>query len=546
MPKPLWELVILEAAVLSAAVGIGALLAARGRRDRPALERLVVPALPLLVAMLVWHWIVAIGVLPYGGPWSAIRLVPSMSLRYGYRLYEPPGVGPVLGWIYPPIAPLAYMPATLFSEPGAAVIAGRCLTWIFYYAPPAWLILSSGAGRWMRLLLLISFALITSQSQGLSYCSTEIHADAPALGLAALALGVMGRSGAGAGSHWGSKIGAAVLAALAVWSKQLTVAAFAALPVWVLIREGIRPTLRFIPVWLGGGLAVSLVILFFFPPDGLFYNIFTIPSRHPWTVFSPIPLISVLVRMQIEHVALMVMIVAGLMIRLARRIDTIDRTDTAEAVESSRAWPLFLLTGLLAAPLAVLGVIKVGGYDNNLSFSLYFLAVGAMLLLADAAARRRPETDSLDREAPVLPLVVLGVNLFLAVLGAERIGVELAGGVYPGRDARDAIRYMRNHPGDAYFPWHPLEHLMVEGKATHSEYGVWDRKLAGDPVSPEHFFQYVPRTARRICYPEGITVAEQITLKYAGGAWKQRDLPELPGWICFERYDGRPVFPESH
>ena len=89
--------------------------------------------------------------------------------------------------------------------------------------------------------------------------------------------------------------------------------------------------------------------------------------------------------------------------------------------------------------------------------------------------------------------------------------------------------------------------VLVGGEptATHSEYGVWDRKLAGDPMSREHFLKYVPLTAKRICYPDGITVAEQITLQYAGGSWRRRELPELPGWTCFERADGGFVFPQA-
>lgn len=540
MPKPLWELVLLQAAVMLLAVGLAAALARRNRERRP-LERLAVSAMPILMAMLAWHWVVAVGVLPYGGPWSAIRLAPSMSLRLGYRLYEPRGLGPVLGWIYPPVAPLAYLPATVFGEPGAAVIAGRCLTLLYYYAPAAWLILSSRAapgatGWWTRVLLLFTFALITSQSTALSYCSTEVHTDATALALGAAALGLLGRSKDGSG--WAGRVGAVVVAALAVWSKQLTVGVFAALPLWVLIRDGFRPALRFTVVWLAGGVAVSLVMLFFFPPEGLFYNIITIPSRHPWTTIHLVGIVSVFVKMQLDHIVLWALIAVGLVLRFARRADSAD--DVADNALTRQTWPLFLLVGLLASPLAVLGVIKIGGYDNNLSYSVYYIALGGMLLLADVAARTRPSDD--DRDAQTLALVILGVNLLLAVVGSERLAIELAGGVYPGRDARDAIRYLRAHPGEAYFPWHPLEHMMIDGKATHSEYGVWDRKLAGDPMSSEHFLRYVPPNARLICYPEGITVAEQITLKYGGGTWRRRELPELPGWICFERYDGRAVF----
>ena len=539
MATPLWNLLLIQAGLMLGSVGVSAMLA-RLARNRSLIERMVIPAMPILITMLAWHWFVAIAILSHGGPWSAIRLAPSMSLRYGYKLYEAPGLGPVLGWIYPPIAPLAYLPVTFISEPVVAVIAGRCLTLVFYYAPAAWLILTSGAkagprGWWSRLSLFLTFALLTSQSQALSYCSTEIHADAAALGLAAVSLGLLGRSRSR--SAWGPHVGAVAFGALAVWAKQLIAPLFVALPVWIFVRDGFKPALRFTALWFVIGRAFALFVLFLFSFDGLFYNIVTIPSRHPWTATRPRAIWSAFVYMQSEHTLLLALIAGGLIVWLGCRTVPSDPTDGATRRE---AWPLFLFVGLLESPLAVLGLIKVGGYDNNLSYCLYFLALGGVLLLAVLMNRECLECG--ERKLPPLHLMIVGMNLLLALVGSERIALELAGGLYPGRDPADAVRYLREHPGDAYFPWHPLEHLMIEGKATHSEYGVWDRKLAGDPMTVEHFLKFVPLGARRICYPDGITGAEQITLKYAGGSWRRRELAELPGWTCFERYDGSPVF----
>jgi hypothetical protein len=535
--KNLRELGLVQLAVMLGMVGLGVAIY-RARRDRPPRDRLWAAAVPVLLATLAWHWLVVLVVLPDGGPWSGIRLAPAMSLWYGYRLYEPPDTGLELGWVYPPVGALAYLPVTLIGDPTLAPLAGRCLTMIYDLGPVVWLILSAGTrrdrqARWVRLLLLLTFALLTTQSRALSYCSTEVHADAPALGLGALALGLLGRcqGPADRARRWG----AIVLAALAVWSKQLMAPVFGLLPLWVLVREGLGPALRFGLAWVVGGLAIGLAMIAAFPPRAMLFHILEITRQHPWNAVGLLSIAGIFFnKMEVEHVIILMLAAAGLACRPALR--------EATSEDRPAAWPLFLAAGLVQSPLAILGLIKKGGHDNQLAFSLYFLAIGTVLLLVRVLERDQAEER---REGTArLPLAILGVDLVLALIGTQWVALRLAMGQPTGPDPRVVVRYLRAHPGEAYFPWNPLEHLMVERRATHSEYGVYDRELANVPLSRTHFLQYVPPRARRICYPEGITVAEQITLRYAGGHWERTSVRELPGWICFERKDGGPAFPE--
>jgi len=94
-----------------------------------------------------WSWLTTIGIDPVVGPWSAARLAPAMSLWHGYALYSAPGSGPVTGWIYPPLATLAYLPATLIPDPTSAVLAGRCLSLVYFFAPAAWLLMTDRTDR---------------------------------------------------------------------------------------------------------------------------------------------------------------------------------------------------------------------------------------------------------------------------------------------------------------------------------------------------------------------------------------------------------------
>ena len=51
------------------------------------------------------------------------------------------------GWIYPPLATLAYLPATLIPDPTGAVLAGRCLSLVYFFAPAAWLLMTDRTDR---------------------------------------------------------------------------------------------------------------------------------------------------------------------------------------------------------------------------------------------------------------------------------------------------------------------------------------------------------------------------------------------------------------
>src|SRR4051794_25531757 len=107
----------------------------RSWRDRGLSERLGAALLPLSAVGILWSWPTTHGIDPAGVPWSAAPLAPATGLRYGYALYSPPRSGPVTGWIYPPLATLAYFPATLIPDPTGAVLAGRCLSLVFFFAP---------------------------------------------------------------------------------------------------------------------------------------------------------------------------------------------------------------------------------------------------------------------------------------------------------------------------------------------------------------------------------------------------------------------------
>ena len=100
-----------------------------------------------------------------------------------------------------------------------------------------------------------------------------------------------------------------------------------------------------------------------------------------------------------------------------------------------------------------------------------------------------------------------------------------------------AYRYSLRHPWTAYFPWQPLSTLLGEGKVYHFEYGMFDRELANFPVSQRHVRQNIPANLRYVCFPPYYKGFQffQKSMKYLPEYGRRVEVPELPGWICYER-----------
>jgi hypothetical protein len=520
-------------ALVLAAFALGARIFRRSR-GRGLTERLAAAALPLSGLVIVWSWLTTIGIDPVVVPWSAARLAPAMGLGHGYALYSPPRSGPATGWIYPPLATLAYYPATLIPDPTGAVLAGRLLSLVYFFVPAAWLLLTDRAGRtrWSGLsgiLLFSTFALLSIQSRPLRYCSTEIHADAPALGLAAVAVGLMAR-GRPEDRPWG-RGAALLLATLSVWTKQLTAPVLiVVLPIWALVTRGLKGLFQYLAMALAVGLGLSLTLLAAFDARSTVFNIITIPLLHPRRFESLTPALVNLLDLEKRQVLLLLLLAAGGLGQLARRSW---RRGPGRGL-TSETWPLFLLVAVAEFPISLLAYVKVGGDDNNLGFLLYFLTLAGLLMHARLMTTHPAPGGGDGSTMSFRGILVL--NLILTLLVAQEIALAFArrGPTWQGQQ-RAALRHIERHRGEVFFPWNPLEHLAVEGRLYHFEYGVFDRILAGYPPSPEHFRRYIPEHTRLVCYPPGTTVGDRVTLRYLSEFRERVRVEELPDWECYRR-----------
>jgi hypothetical protein len=527
------DLLTAFAASLVAAIVTGLVLAV-APRGRPPFTRLARGLAPVLVVIVAWGWWVALVAEPVVPLWSGARLAPALDLRQGHPLYHPDGQGPVSGWIYPPLSALAYLPATFWGDGADMILAGKVLSLLFYFGPVA-LVLTREWRRGrvsaeMAVVLFAAFALLTAAMRPLRYVATEVIADAPALGLGALALAALG-SVRGAGPTRPLVLAAAA-ATLATWSKQLAVPLLLLVPVWCGVTGGLRALVRGLAVTAAVAAVVSLPLALAFGPRELWFNTVVLPSRHPWKSFPPPGgFAAVLPRLALHEWPVLAPL---LLLLAARAVVTRRQRRKGAPIDPAPPWMPFLAAGMLEVPLGLLGFVKVGGDENSLAHFLYPLAVAALLL-----------ASQLMTTLPALKWVVVVAAVAAAVPDAVQTGLVLARRSAPPPpgaprapdwidEHRAVARYLRDHPGEAYFPCHPLEHLTVDGRQYHFEYGVFDRFLAGFPVPEGQLREYVPPHARYVCYPDG-SVAGYAMCRLLPEFRRPVEVGELPGSPCFER-----------
>ncbi len=542
--SPLW--------LLGVTLGLSALTLLIYRRTAhlPVVERCLALSLPGALTL-------SLGLLLNGSAanaefnWSSVRLAPAFSLRYGQTIYPTLQEGPVSGHIYGPMAAAMYLPATVFDSPSGAIrMAGFLTVAIFFLPMLAFFTLSGGGSRrgWLWAFWgWLVFLLLVLRSDALSYNAFLIHAEAPALGFTAAACLVLWRSQSPDGSRWHLPL-AALLAVLAVWSKQTLLPVMVALPLYLAFNRGWMVACRFCG-WLTAALLVTgSLFAAWFGAAELWLNLIAIPGRHPWLrslTDTSLPWIhepDYGARLEVLFQAAL-----GLLRRCIKALLILGAIvlgqfflsgSTGSPKERVREWfrqpwGLCFWVALWLVPTALLGRVKAGGDNNAYGPATCFACLSASVWLIHLCRNYCANRPIAGLNRMVWP-VLLGINLASAwfiITTAKSMETRES-------KAMDfAVSYARQHPGRVYFPWNPLLTLMSEQRAYHFAYGVYDRSLAGKPVSTEHFWAGLPVEVEEVLYATG---DERMLLSgYLTNFTREVRLPELPGWVILRRDAGR-------
>jgi hypothetical protein len=218
--------------------------------------------------------------------------------------------------------------------------------------------------------------------------------------------------------------------------------------------------------------------------------------------------------------------------------------DWRGALRDDAIWLSFLIGGCLEIPPAILGYVKRGGDFNGEAYALYPLAIALILILGRCVW-----------SVPRLAALLIVLTLYLGVSESRGTMREVlrfvrtpSGDTNPRArwiaEQRLVLRYLREHPGEAYFPYNILDHLAVEKRLYHFEAGVDFQAIAGYPIGLEHLREFMPPRTQMICYPALVSelITEPTTPGYLGDFTTPVSVPDLPGFTCFARSTvGSPV-----
>jgi hypothetical protein len=455
-----------------------------------SIDRCLAAAIPTVTFLFITSVLQEIFNAPFWD-WNAARLAPTFALTHGYQLYYNADTGPILNTIYGPITALAYLPATLVMSPTSAVIIGSFISAAFFFIPILGLIIYESLhqsqqvpslNRSQKLLFtiygfyaFIGFSLFSYNSTALNFSAFNIHADAIALGLAGAACGFLYCR-----KHKDSLLPlllSAIMIVLSIWAKQVTLPLLIALPTYVLLTDGRRCFKRYLLCICISGLILSALLLVIFNPQETFFNILTIPAHHPWRVpetLSDTEVINLVANgTEVPGDKRLALLIAaqelskyckipGFIIFCGSLYQFLFLPSTSNKITewlSCNRWSMLLIVGLFMIPTSLLGRVKVGGYVNAFSFTLYFLAAAATLLVFKLILDS--VSTNTGSSKPLTPLrfltVVLLVTAFFNRIPTNTL-TELPKLLQelPNNPQQTAYNYARHHPGSSLFPLEPI------------------------------------------------------------------------------------------
>ena len=458
---------------------------------------------------------------------SGLRLANSFGLLHGLK-YPSLENGVFLTPIYGPVGFCAYWPAVLFSLPSNAMLAAQIIAAICFFGPVLWIFVGKNLphSRLDGVLAFLVFGLLACTASVLKVCGFLIHVDAPALGLAALAAGLLYT-----GTHSDKRLMlSALCTALSVWTKQTMLPLAAALILYVWVARGKKAGIRYSVFFAISFVVVTAAIICIFDVRDLWLNMVLVPFNHPWA-FPDSPRSSpdrwtagLMVLRQLSGV--IAIPCALLLLGLWRDHCAGSFKGGLSAWLSSNTWFVFTLVGIFLLPSSFLGTVKIGAGSNNLGLSYYFLLISALLALI-----RKRTADMLL----LYVLLALTVSQNWTILEQNPIARN------EKRFVMDtAWRFALKHPGEAYFPGMPLASFMAEKELYHSFIGLWERKAAGLKILPSHFREGLPARLKWIIFgpPDWYTPYDKKILGGFPNA-KITTLSELPGWVTLAVNDER-------
>jgi len=394
--------------------------------------------------------------------WNDIRLAPAFAPSLGLSMY-PGADGPASTWMYGPLPVWLNFPATLAPGPGEALVVAGVINILVTLLPTlavAWLwptgpLPSPGpAGR----IVAASLAIAAMPWATWQY----IQADNFAIGCGIVANLVLVR-----GRGEPARFVAAALATAALACKQTSLAIPLAQVLWLWLTAGRTAAAAHCGRLGLTGLAWLAVILLACDPGKLWYTAVFTPAGLPWTDHPGRRFMQMLPHF-VVHALVPLCVWLWLWLR-------------GGGGSGRAALALPMLDWLLAWPLGLSSVAKIGGTNNCLQGYPLFLAAGAIVVAALLAER-------LGRPRAVVAVALVATSILAARIATREINVWR-----PHVEAYDeAVSLSRRLPERLWFPWNPLVTIYSERQLYAVEDGLYVKKVTGRPEPPDQTRRHLP------------------------------------------------------
>jgi hypothetical protein len=506
-----------------AALGMSAWLAFQ-LRDREQSLRWLFTAMPVLWCLFAME--VFAGILK--APtfiWNEIRLSRSMALLQGFPLY--PGehdLGPIIGTLHPPISHYLFLPAAAIHDPTASIVAGSLLACMVVFSALGFaLIRSAPPVSWRWAITAGSFlfcGFLIVQSEGTFNTAFSIHTDAAALAFATIACTFAGsRNRMTTASLWMS----AAACALAIASKQTIAPVVLAVSLYIAITEGGKRFALFLLASTVTGGSLLAFLLSILSARAFLFNTLMLAAHRPLKPDYRQILAGAYRMGRLEALpALLPLLFLAIWSWMRER----PRREIRRFL-AANPWIVFLLASAALIPVSMKAIMTVGADVNHLGFVLYFLFVAAGLAIQQYFTDANPAARLSSRLFLTTGILVsLAPGMILTVPASLRN--------LKANASQTAHTYNLRHPGVTYFPHNPMTSLLADGKLYDLDMALYDREIAGYPLTPQQLQSGLPHTLILVALPPGEEIQSTALQGLLAGFVRITD-PELPGWTVYRR-----------
>jgi hypothetical protein len=394
------------------------------------------------------------------------------------------------------------------------------------FVPLGWVLLRASEGTRDRLFVATAAFLfcgfLIMQTPGTFHTACMIHTDAAALAFATLACGVFcnPRKPITVPQVWLAGVGCV----LAVGSKQTMAPIVLAIALFLGVSAGAKLLAHFGAAVLVGGAVLLAAILALVPAHAFLFNTVTLAAHRPLKDgYIELLVKSYRAGKQEALAALFPM----LLLMGSQWIVAERRPDLRDFVRANR-WFAFALAAAALIPVTVKAIVTVGADVNHLGLVLYLLFVAAGLAIEQCLAD--PNNSFLRGSAWMC--AALGILVGVAPGTVLSLPSRLRDVHQNAPEA--ALHYELRHPGRAYFPYSPMAGLLSKGRVYHVDFSVYDREIAGYPLTAHQFEGGLPSGFKVVAIPPG-EQPQSTALRDMLERYEQVADIELPGWTVYKR-----------